>query len=80
MKATVEVEWGIFVQCDIFVQGHMQVILNEVYTSDSSHIVHCREFILGSCLMSSHEVIGICGIYVAFEGIFVAGTYMDLAW
>ena len=46
-----------------------------MYTSVPGHIVDCSESICGlypgivvSC---AHELIGICGLYVAFEGHFL---------
>ena len=31
-----------------------------------------------SFLISTHEVIGICGIHLAFRGIFVSDTYLAI--
>ena len=31
-------------------------------------------------VLCATEVIGICGISMAFGGIFVVGTYMVMAW
>ena len=49
-----------------------------MHTTSPGHIIDCTELILGiywhSSLMSEHEVIGICGISLAYEAIIVAGT------
>ena len=54
------------------------------YTSAPDHIIDCIGFMRSiywlSFLISAHEVIGISGIYMAFEGHIFSGTYMVKAW
>ena len=53
-----------------------------MYTSVPGYIIDCSEshvryMYLHSCFISVHNMIGTCGIYVAFEGIFVI-TYIAI--
>ena len=55
-----------------------------MYASAYGDIVYCIEFYehiyWHSCLICAHELNGMCGISMAFDGIFVIGIYMDIAW
>ena len=57
----------------IFVQGHMSVTWNVyIYLHSWSccwlHWVHAGHIYWHSCPICAHELIGTCGLYVAFEG------------
>ena len=57
---------------DIFVQGHMPIMWNICIPVVWSHYwlqwVHVRFIYLEHYLISVHEVVDICGIYLTFEG------------
>ena len=74
-----------YVQCDRHIcSGTYASKARCMYTSASGHIIDCIEFMWSiytdSCLICTNELICICRIYMALEGIFVVGTYMVIAW
>ena len=85
MKTTVVVQWDIHMQCGRHICSEAYV--NNVkcmYTSACADIVDCTEFIWGICtdmvVSYAYKVFSIYGISMAFGGIFVVGTCMDIAW
>ena len=87
MKTKIEVQWDIYMQYGrhiILTQGHMLIIWNYVYQCLWWHCwlhwVHVRYIYWQSYLIYVHNIISICGISMAFGGIFVVGTYMVIAW
>ena len=61
---------------DIFVHGHMWNACIPMFLVTLFMAVPYVRYIYGhGCHISECKVFGKCGIYVAFEGIFVACTY-----
>ena len=59
---------------------HFYCLTLSVY-SYSSYIIHKWNVYLHTPPINAHQVTWACGIYVVFEGhLFVAGTYMAVAW
>ena len=66
-------QWDILLQCGRYIKGHMQIMCNicmpvllvTLLIALSSYEVYIwiQVFLISAC-----EVLGICGIYLAFEG------------
>ena len=67
---------------EVYVLGTYASNVQCMYTHAPSNTLHCSGLIWGLymdiCLICTHKVIGICGTFMASEGTFAAGTYMDV--